>query len=470
MTYRVGTIAALIAVFTASVTAGPRPGGIARQLALGGSGYSPLSTGPNIILNPFIHDDPAVELLNPAYQNMYRDYAWLNVAGGAVSGFNSTVDNGYGKQFAGVAFGLNRELALGVNLSFDPSFTSTPGVGVVPQLASYVNLVSGRAAQVGLAPIDVFEAVGSYDLGQLDLGFGFLYGWATNTSKTSASPAGTSTDNELSARVLGFRFGAIVNLGGGNSFDADAAIRLDKATDKLSTSPVPAAPLGEYSASATEIQIDARLKLKMSNRVNFVPYASFVTISGEPKQDTPPTAAAVGVPITTRKFTAMLLAVGAGMEYKINNFYFAGGVSFKTANAEGEQSTPPPTTTSKTTITGTGFPVINMGLEWTLLDWLTGRMGYYRSFLSVNNKTEASSATASSTSETDTWFGNSNVVFGSLAGSDNGLITLGLGLKFGNFALDGTVSEEALRRGLGLVGSQDAINTFGYVTASYSIE
>ena len=53
-------------------------------------------------------------------------------------------------------------------------------------------------------------------------------------------------------------------------------------------------------------------------------------------------------------------------------------------------------------------------------------------------------------------------------GNYDGLVTLGVGLKFGNFALDATVSEEALRRGIGLIGASDAINTFGYMTASYN--
>jgi hypothetical protein len=158
------------------------------------------------------------------------------------------------------------------------------------------------------------------------------------------------------------------------------------------------------------------------------------------------------------------------MEYKLKDVYFAGGVSYRMGKVKAEQSTPPPTTTATNTLTGSAFPVINLGVEWTLLDWLTGRMGYYRAFQSVNNKSESSAPGASSSSETDTWFGNSNVVFGSYGGSDNGLITLGLGLKFGNFALDGTVSEEAIRRGLGLIGAQDNVNTFGYLTASYSIE
>ncbi len=52
--------------------------------------------------------------------------------------------------------------------------------------------------------------------------------------------------------------------------------------------------------------------------------------------------------------------------------------------------------------------------------------------------------------------------------SADNLVTLGLGFKFGEFSLDATISEQALRRGLGLIGSSDALNTFGYLTASYN--
>jgi len=112
-------------------------------------------------------------------------------------------------------------------------------------------------------------------------------------------------------------------------------------------------------------------------------------------------------------------------------------------------------------------------------------MGYYRSIGSVSIKNESSgpggstSAEGSSSSNfvTIPGFGsfgfpiagvNSSVAVGALnPGNWDGLVTLGLGMKFGGFALDATVSDEALRRGFGLVGAQDNINTFGYMSASY---
>jgi hypothetical protein len=450
-----------------SAFAGAHPGGIARELALGGGPLAPSGFGPNISLNPFISDDPTLMLLNPAYQQMYRNYAWMNIAGGAVSNFNSAADNGYGKQFAGANFSFGKEVTIGAVLSFDPSLANY----MVGQLGTFVNALRPGGAQTGLRPVDVFEVTGTYDLGSITVGAGILYGWAKNDSKNVTAPVPpASTSTELSASVFGFRLGAIVDLGGGSSFDASGALRLDKATDNVDATNAAgtAANLGNYSASATEILIEARLKLKMSNKVNFVPYAAFGTFSGEPKQDAPQTG--VLAFNGSAKGSATLLSVGAGMEYRITNFYFAGGVSFRSSQSKLETTPPSPPVIGTTTVTNsaTEIPVFNMGVEWTLLDWLIGRMGYYRTFQSQGTKTERPAG--ASTTEINTWNGNSNVFIGSYAGTDNSLITLGLGLRFGNFALDGTVSEEAIRRGLGLIGAQDNINTFGYVTASYSFD
>ncbi|MBM2841301.1 MAG: hypothetical protein HW412_1829, partial [Bacteroidetes bacterium] len=114
------------------------------------------------------------------------------------------------------------------------------------------------------------------------------------------------------------------------------------------------------------------------------------------------------------------------------------------------------------------LPVINIGGEWWFTDWLAGRGGYYRSLGKI--KTESEGATgAGSTTETNTTVPNSLLFIGGITpATHDGLVTLGLGFRFGNFGLDATVSEEALRRGLGLIGAQDNINTFGFINLSYN--
>ncbi len=439
-------------------------GGVARQVAMGGA-----NAGVGVVVNPFIWEDPTFMLLNPAYQTMYKDYFWMNIGGGTLAGL-STGDNGYGSQIAGINFALNKSITVGAVFSHDPSSANLISTLIQGNAGLGFASIAQRAPQA-IPPIaNVWEALASFDGDGLDLGFGFSYG--TSDSSFDASATGTSLSREASARMLGFRGGGLLDLGGGSAFGFSAAFRMDKATDKIRQTPVPTAPTdGEYSASGTEIQVEARLKLKMSNRVNFVPYGTFVSVSGEPKEETKPTTITTA---TTRsaKLTGTGIAVGAGGEYKTSDVFLAGGVSFTTikikveANQAAVGTTPASGTTSE--FTYTAVPVFNLGGEWWFLDWLAGRGGYFRAIGSRKFKT---STTNGLTVETNRTFPTSFVVVGGLnPGSFDGIVTLGIGLRFGNFSLDATVSEEALRRGFGLIGAQDNINSFGFMNASYNFQ
>lgn len=453
-----------------------KPGGIARQISLGGS-----NLGIGVVMNPFIVDDPSRILLNPAQQARYRNYFWWNVGGGTLNGL-STGDNGYGNQNVGVSFGIGSKLTLGAILSYDPSAMAqvantlqgqapiTIGGVTIPAIPSYVPNANRGAGVTGPQAIpslgNVFQILAAYNVGTLDLGFAFMYGDASSTTTTNPAP-NQSTETEASARMFGFTAGMNLDLGSGSSFGASAGLRLDKAKDIVTINPVVAGQGGEYSASGTEIMVDARLRLRMSNRVNFVPYAGFLNVTAEPTQDAPVNG---GVARTdSRKFSTMALGVGAGAEYHTPTVYVAGGVSFQTASVKMEfsQSTPPSGSTQ--TFTYTAIPVFNIGAEWWFTDWLAGRGGYYRSPGKANIKGETTAGGTTTTTETSQPIPNSAMLVGGINPTTyDGLVTLGLGFKFGGFSLDATVSEEALRRGFGLVGAQDNINSFGYITTSYS--
>jgi hypothetical protein len=455
-----------------------KPGGIARQISMGGS-----NLGLGVVMNPFIVDDPSRILLNPAQQARYRNYAWWNVGGGTLNGA-STADNGYGNQNFGVSFGIGSNFTVGAILSYDPSAmtqvanvlqgqpaTSIGGI-TIPAIPSYVPNVYRGAGVTGPQNIpslgNVFEILGAYDAGKLDLGFGVMYGDASNTSTNNPAP-NQSTETEASARMFGFLAGMDLDLGSGSSFAAAAAYRMDKATDNVKINPVVAGQGGEFSSSGSEISVDARLRLRMSNKVNFVPYVGFLNVTAEPSQDAPVNGGAART--DSRKFSMMALGVGAGGEYHTPSFYLAGGLSFQTLSlkAEFDQSTPQSSVTN--TYSYTAIPVFNIGAEWWFTEWLAGRAGYYRSPGSAKVKAEVSSGGTSSSSETTQPLPNSAIFVGGLNPTNyDGLVTLGLGFKFGGFALDATVSEEALRRGLGLIGSQDNINSFGYITTSFSFD
>jgi hypothetical protein len=467
MLKRLATTLVVLAVVAGSVFGEAKNGGIARQIAMGGS-----QAGSGLILNPFIMNDPALILLNPSYQAMYKDYAWMNIGGGTLTGLSSS-DNGYGQQNAGVAFALGREWSIGAIFSYDPSAANAvagliAGGVLVPGLPPLPSITQ-RTAQSIPSILNVWELVGTYDMGSIDLGFGFMYGSSNADSKSSGPVAGTSTDNEASASMIGFRAGANIDFGGGSSLDVSGAVRMDNATDNMKNNPVVANAGGEYSASGTEIQFSARGKFKMSNKVNFVPYGLFATLSAEPKEDAPPNT--VAATTASEEVSAMAYAIGVGGEYRTPAFYLAGGLSLQSASAEIKTNDGAATpTTTKNTFTYFALPVVNVGGEWWFTDWLAGRGGYYRALAKTKNESETGGA-VTSTSEGNNSFPHSFLLVGGMNPSTyDGIVTLGLGFRFGGFSLDATVSEEALRRGLGLIGSQDNINTFGYLNAAYNFE
>ncbi len=463
----------VLVLASAMVYADALPGGIARELAMGGSN----TTQPGLVLNPFIMNDPALLLLNPAYSVKYRDYVWSNIGGGTLAGL-STADNGYGNQNAGLNVSLSNMLTLGATLSYDPSAANQVRqtiAGIAFPLAPAVPTIVQRGAggtpggaQAIPAISNVFEVVAGLDFGTLDLGLGVMYGWSNAESKVSVvGPPAANADAVASASVLGLRGGFILDIGGGSALDGAAALRFDKATDKYTGT----TNLGEYTASGTEFQVFLRGKFRVTNKFNFVPYGAFLSASAEPKEDTPPQG--VTSKGRSEKYSTTAYALGVGGEYHVTSVYLAGGVSFQSVQAKFEHGgqagvpagNPQPFTATTTT---TALPVFNFGAEWWMTDWLAARGGYFRSLASTDAKLEVPTAATIEQSFTSP---NSSVTIGGLnAGNYDGVVTLGIGLKFGGFALDATVSEEALRRGLGLIGSQDNINTFGYLTAGYCFQ
>lgn len=460
MLRRLATIAIVVVVGGSSLFAADgKNGGIARQIAMGGS-----QAGSGLVLNPFIMDDPALMLLNPAYQAMYKDYAWMNVGGGTLAGLSSS-DNGYGQQNVGIGFSVGREWSFGAILSYDPS-----AANLVSGLIGTPGFVQRTGGEQTIPPIaNVWEVLAAFDMGTVDLGFAFTYGSSNRETKAS-TPAPSSVETEASASMLGFRLGANIDLGGGSSFDLSGAVRLDNATDNVTVSPTPGGPTdGEYSASGTEIQVQLRGRFKVSNRVNFVPYGLFATLSAEPKEDKVPTTLTANP--GSLKASALAYAVGVGGEYRTPSFYLAGGLSFQSARLKTETSPGggAPTQTDKTTYTA--LPVFNIGGEWWFTDWLAGRGGYTRALATLKEETENGGFVSGANGEEKTTIPHSFLFVGGInPGTHDGLVTLGLGFRFGGFALDATVSEEALRRGLGLIGASDNINTFGYITTSYNFE
>ena len=459
----------LVIALAGSAFSQAKPGGVARMVSMGGALY-----GTNTVLNPYVYKDPAWILVNPAYQSMYRDYVWLNVAGGGVTGANGA-ENTASSQFGGLNVGMGKTFTLGVLLNYDPSYANAIG-GTGGMLTNFVNIARpGRVNPVIVAqpagappPVASLEALATFQLDEMHLGLGVQYGWTSKDAE--GTTATTSTTGEIGTSVIGVRAGMVWDIGSGNSFDANAAFRLANASDSYTVSgTAPATGTSEYTASSTDISVNLRGRFRLSNRVGIVPVGAFRTISSEPKEESILSNQTASTYSLTR--SNLLILAGVGAEYTTRVFYLAGGLAFATTSMKDEETNRNGANTgSITTTTGsTSFPIINIGGEWHFTDWMDGRLGYYRSLGSDSRKVEVSQN--QSTVE-GTLFNPSSIVGISGYGPvpDNSLVTLGVGIHFDGFALDATVSEEALRRGLGLLGSGDSINTFGYITLSYSFE
>src|SRR5437879_1280054 len=194
-------VAVMVFAMSASMFAQAKPGGIAREVSMGGS-----NVGTNLVLNPFIMEDPSLVLVNPAYQAMYKDYGWANVNGGSVTGGSVGADDGYGRQNAGIAFGLNSEWNIGAILSYDPSAVNAVNtlIGGVPGFSPSISQRPGGAQSIP-AVANVWEVVLSNHMSNLDWGVGVMYGWSNN-DLNSNSPT-TSFNREASSNVWGFRAG-----------------------------------------------------------------------------------------------------------------------------------------------------------------------------------------------------------------------------------------------------------------------
>ena len=463
---RKATIILLLLVLAGTTLfAQAKPGGIARELAMGAA-----KIDRNIALNPFIVMDPTWLLGNPAFLMKYSDYAWFDIAGGTVNAYGG--ENIYGNQFGGANFSLSKGLSVGAILSYDPSVTNTLWTPLNAYIAHSTRAAANPVGGGTPRAIEVFELLGAVDLGDLDIGAGLSYGWTNQDVKnTPAPPATNSSEGSLGAHMFGIRAGLRMDMGGGSAFEASVAARFNSATDKYTIGGTGnGTGTSEYGASATELEADARLVYKMSKRFTLVPYAALRTYSVEPKENGRLEGQAETKYSLKNRVTSF--SVGVGGEVKVKEFLLAGGLSFATRSDKTETN-PNATPTDKTTTATasiTAFPVFNLGVEYPVLEWLTLRGGYYRAFANLGTKNEVDGG---ATSESNRLIGYSNVSMGGYvpaANDENGLMTLGVGLKFGGFAMDATVSEQALRRGLGMIGAQDNVNTFGYVTLSYCFE
>jgi hypothetical protein len=112
------------------------------------------------------------------------------------------------------------------------------------------------------------------------------------------------------------------------------------------------------------------------------------------------------------------------------------------------------------------LPKLNLGAEFEIASWLTGRVGYYKAFASETNTTEYPAYTKAKKIEDKTTFEFQFIPSCSLAAADQ-LLSLGVGLHFDRLSIDGYLCEAWLGDGI-YIASGVPHAMFGVLSLSYS--
>jgi hypothetical protein len=403
-------------------------GGFARELALGAGGaYSPNGL---YNFNPFLRNDTYL-LINPAYIGEFGNYAWGNFDG-AQSGAAS-------QTFAGANFEVTKSLYLGLlvntrgGLATSGELNTFPG-DTLPNIENTLGFLIGYK----LSP-------------ELTLGAQVFTGSRSAENKNEATNSTSTTTSKMS--VLGLDVGAVYNT---------AQLRGELAVKVLMNSRSRKIQTGSSSSEVSldggmELGVNARAFYKLNNTYDLVPTLSFYNVSVKAKVDPAP-------PANTEKVESSQTAfeVGLGLNAKTKNALLVGGVSFVSAKEETKINNLSNTSgdTRTETFTTTVLPRINLGLEYYALDWLTVRLGYFKTM----GGTESVDETRVGNTTTKTTSTRNGFTSGNYLGD---FISVGIGMHFGDWNMNFAVNETFLRNGPHLVGGNTTGPLFAVFSSSY---
>jgi len=377
-------------------------------------GYARLSALGN---NPYVLDVDNLKT-NPAFADEFNNMIWGDIG----SSIPDNPSTGSG-QFAGFNFKLNKQISVGGFLTRKDFLTSSIGALDLDGLTSLVNSVPGA----DIIPLDNnLELFASLNMDNIILGLGVAYA----STKNETTPA-SGTGNKNNASQIGINAGLILKLNSSNTIDAGVTLIIPSASYE------PAAGL-KTTASQTVLWANARMFMAINQKLSLVPTIKFLTVSGKTE------SAGNSSDMNSYNF----IDIGLGINYRVGDLLLAGGPSLLVFS-----ETNPAVLSISPELKNSylAFPGWNLGAEFYLTDWLIGRLGYVAETISVSEETRATPTTKNVQDITSYYPGD---------------VRLGLGLRFGGFALDATVNDDVLRQGLNLIGS--GTPTFGYISASYA--
>ncbi len=411
-------------------------GGTARTAALGG--------GPN---NPYIKDYTDV-FTNPAYALTYSDFLYSDI-GYAFAAYSAS------GQYIGYTLGLNN-LAVGIAIGKreGPMFAEQsllPGsfYGSSDNMTAdaQANTLPGSIIREPRSPIQLY---GAFKLGAMTIGASiYRSGWSQVNDGTGL---GLTTKQKLDAGQgqTGIKAGVLIELSQQITIDGAVMFRNNSSTIELTDSDTAAHTIAnpssqKYDASGSEFAVNARAIVKLSDKLEVVPQARFATFGYQPEFSQNPS---VPAPANTKPndYGRSEFEVGVGINSKFTGGMVTFGLSIQSISLKNDVTTLSGTTfqTTKNTASWLDLPKINVGAEYQVASWLTGRLGYFNRLSSMSTKTEPPSPATT----TEVTIGQENGYtpnFGLNSASQQ--LSLGLGISIDRVAIDGYMGERFLAAG-----------------------
>ncbi|MBI3005376.1 MAG: hypothetical protein HYY49_08160 [Ignavibacteriales bacterium] len=435
----------------------PVSGGTGRTAALGG--------GPN---NPYIMDYSDV-FVNPANAGRYTSLLYSDI-GYTFTAYNAAAQYvGYTMSLGDLSIGLavgRREGPMFPELSYGQAAASFYSASdyMKPPLDGWGPLPGGfGVTAVPLAPIQLYLAT---NLGGFSVG-GALYrsSWSREENKTGV--AGGTTNRVMTRHSqTGLKAGVLLDLSSGMSLDASILFRLNGSRGEWSDDAPGANPnSATYDVTGTEIGLNGRMFLRMSDRVQVIPMVRFLTFGYKPSQTDNTTPQPAVVNSTPNDYGRTDLEVGVGIHNTFENGFVVAGASFQQIRLSNDVTSivAGALSTTKNTQTQTDLPKFNFGAEIGLLEWLVGRFGYFKRFTSTSSKSEPPSpgVTSESTTSSEPAF---IPTLGRTAADQQ--LAVGLGIRVSRVSLDGYVGERFLAAGPFIL-SGNAQDLFGVLSMSF---
>jgi hypothetical protein len=460
MTYKL-TVLCAVCLFTyhvshASDSTAAIQGGYARTLALGG--------GPS---NYYLNDYTDI-YINPAYIRQYSNLVSVELGTGFSngSGFSST------NQFYGASFALESvTLGLTVGKREGPMFSEnsygyqTGGYYsacdyMKSALDSYLQNILVQSSSEPLTPL---QFIAGFTLGQASIGVA-LYesSWSREDDGTGTVSQGRKCSAALSQ--FGIKAGVLSPLNETTALDLAGCFRLNNASsdysDKNSNAPVVES---SFSAAGYELSLIGRVFHKISPKLSIVPIARAEYFSYEPEVTSKPQSNyLLPLPNSYSKWECEL---GAGLQSRWENGLAVMGLSIQYISLRNDVESFNGTVhqTTRYTRSWLDLPKINAGVEYSAVQWLLLRAGFFKRISVQRTRIEPpfTAPAVESSISVEPGFVPS---FG-LSSSEQA-ISLGVGIVLGQFAFNGYLAEQMLTKGIYLLSGVQQ-NIFGIVSLNY---